>query len=202
MSDRELPGVQELFDTIAGCLPRAVAFDGLVVRSVGVRYASAPDFLSGQGAARHGGRWNRPRLPAVYASLDVLTAVKESYQNLLQYGFGATDLKPRVIAGANVNLHCLLDLTSANTRRKLGFTLAELLEEDWRAIQDTGQESWTQAIGRGSLLAGFEGLIVPSVRNRPSGKNLVYFPGHLSRASHVRLCGRKDLPPHPSQWPP
>ncbi len=201
MIRRESPEVQQLFDLLKKCLPRAVAFQGSVFRSAGVRYANESDFLSGQGAAYWGGRWNPPRLVAVYASLDIVTATKEAYQNLKDYGFGAKAVKPRVMAGAKLSLHCLLDLTTASIRRELGFSLAELLEEDWRSIQEAGQESWTQAVGRGSLLTGYEGLIVPSARNRPSGKNLVYFPDHLETASWVRLCGKDDLPPHPSEWP-
>ncbi len=182
-------------------MPRALPFQGSVFRSAGVRYANESDFLSGHGAAYWGGRWNPPRLVTVYASLDVITATKEAYQNLQDYGLGTKTVKPRVMAGAELNLHCLLDLTNAGIRRKLGFSLTELLEENWRSIQDAGQESWTQAIGRGSLAAGFEGLIVPSARNRPRGRNLVFFPDHLEPASWVRLCGKDHLPPHPSTWP-
>lgn len=201
MSGRELPEVQELFDTIRSCLPEASAFEGVVVRSVGVRYASEKDFLSGQGAAYFGGRWNPPRVPAVYASLNVVTAVRESFQNFRTYGFLLESIKPRVIAGAVVRLECLLDLTDGRIRRKLGFTLGDLLDEDWHVIQDSGQESWTQAIGRGCLATGYEGLLAPSSQDRPRGRNLVYFPGHLKKRSYVRLCGKADLPPHPSEWP-
>ena len=44
-------------------------------RMIVPRYASTP--LSGAGAARAGGRFNRPGLEALYVSLEVLTAVAE-----------------------------------------------------------------------------------------------------------------------------
>jgi RES domain-containing protein len=75
-----------------------------------------------------------------------------------------------------------------------------LLDEDWEAIQASGKESWTQAIGRGCREAGFEAIVVPSARHR-SGKNIVVFPDRLAAGSALRLLAPGDLPPHPSDWP-
>ncbi|MEE8452885.1 MAG: RES family NAD+ phosphorylase, partial [Thermoguttaceae bacterium] len=196
---RESPEVQGLFDLIAECLPLAVELDAPVFRSAGVKYANEKDFVSGEGAGYNGGRWNPPGIKAIYASLDPVTAVKESFQEFAKYGFKSTDIKPRVIAGAKVNVRRLLDLTDARIRRKLGFPLDELTQEDWAAIQNAGEESWTQAIGRGCRAAGFEGLLAPSARHRP-GKNVVVFPDKLDSDSSVDLIAPDELPPHPSQW--
>src|SRR5690606_31884734 len=98
------------------------------------------DFFSGAGAARAGGRWNRPGLPAIYASLDVLTATREAYQNFLTFGFPLSAIRPRVTAGAKVSLEKVLDLADESVVAQLGFTIAELLAEDWRAIQAGGEE--------------------------------------------------------------
>ena len=98
----------------------------------------------------------------------------------------------------SLTLACLLPCTQLFDLvgpGNLGFKLIELVEEDWRAIQQAGEESWTQAIGRGCRTAGFEGLIAPSSRNRPRGKNLVYFPDCLGKSSWVRLLAPVDLPP-------
>src|SRR5262249_12097678 len=155
------------------------------------------EFLSGEGAARYGGRWNRIGIRAVYASLDLQTAIKEAFQNFSDHGFKIEDIKPRVIAGVRVSLQALLDLTNHRVRRRIGFTFNELVNEDWRAIQDAGEESWTQAIGRGCRQAGFEGLIAPSSQARPSGRNLVYFPDRLRPQSRISVIDERDLPPHP-----
>ena len=201
MAVDELPEVQELFALLEQCLPRAVEFESTIVRSVGTRYANEDDFLSGVGASKSGGRWNPPGLNAVYGSLDVITATHECYQNFKDYGFGGQSIRPRVIAGANVRLHQVLNLTNPKVRRIIGFTLAELLDEDWDAIQEQGQESWTQAIGRGCSQLGFEGILVPSARHRPHGINLVYYPDRLQKGSSAEPVGKNDLPPPPSSWP-
>ena len=81
----ETPEVRDLFTTIERLQVRAIGFSGVLVRSVGSKYAKQTDFFSGKGAAKTGGRWNRVGLEAVYASLDVMTATKEAYQNFIVY---------------------------------------------------------------------------------------------------------------------
>jgi RES domain-containing protein len=198
MEKQPEPGVQELFDAIASCLPDAVAFGGIVFRSVGMQHANSRDLFSGAGAATYGGRWNPRGLEAVYASLSLQTAVREAYQNFLSFGFPASSIRPRILAGAKVSLEKVLDLTDRGIRRRLGFSVKELIEEDWQAIQNAGEESWTQAIGRGAWKNGFEGLLVPSSRDRPAGINLVAFPGDLRPGSSIEILGEEDLPPHPA----
>ncbi len=192
--------VQDLFDRIADCLPRAVKFKGVAFRSAGVKYASEGDLISGSGASYYGGRWNPPGVKAIYASLDPTTAVKESYQEFIKYGFEGHNIKPRVMAGVKLNLERLLNLTDARIRRKLGFRLDELTAEDWHAFQSSTGEPWTQAIGKGALRAGFEGLLAPSARDQ-NGTNAVIFPENLASKSTVVLLEKEELPPHPSKWP-
>jgi RES domain-containing protein len=181
-------------------MPLAAKLNASAFRSAGVKYANEGDLISGNGASYNGGRWNPPGVRAIYASLDPVTAVKESYQEFLKYGFKASNIRPRVMAGIRLNVKRLLDVTDARIRRRLGFTLAELTGEDWHSIQSAGDESWTQAIGRGARLAGFEGLLAPSARER-NGKNVVVFPENLARTSTVDLMARDELPPRPSDWP-
>jgi RES domain-containing protein len=201
MPGKDPPEVIELFERIGELLPKAIQFEGTVVRSAGTRYANEKDFLSGEGAAYFGGRWNRRGIRAVYASLDIITATHEAYQNFLSHGFSLSAIRPRVTAGASIKLTAVFDVSARAVRRKIGFALMELLEEDWAAIQAAGDESWTQAIGRGCYENGFEALLVPSARNR-NGKNLVIFPDRLRPASTLELLGPDDLPPHPATWPP
>ena len=120
-------------------------------------------------------------------------------QEFIKYGFRDQQIRPRVMAGMKLNVKRLLDLTDAGIRRKLGFRLGELTGEDWHAVQSGGEESWTQAIGRGALLAGFEGLLVPSARDR-HGTNVVIFPNNLASTSSAELMAKDELPPHPSAW--
>lgn len=196
---KDSPEVQKLFALIAGCLPLAVGLDAPVFRSAGVKYANEKDFVSGEGAGFYGGRWNPPGIKAVYGSLDPVTATAESFQQFLTFGFKISDIRPRLMMGMRVKVHRLLDLTSAKTRRKIGFRLADLIEEDWAAIQRAGEESWTQAIGRGCRSTGFEGLLAPSAQHR-AGRNVVLFPDKFDSDSLLELIAGDELPPHPSRW--
>ena len=188
----DTPDVIELFRVIQGLLPKATIFEGTIVRSVGAKYATLASFFSGAGAEKTGGRWNRPGIEAVYASLDILTATNEAYQNLLHYRMPLSSIRPRVTAGARVALSTVMDLTDSAVRRRLGFTVRELVEEDWRSLQHSGVESWTQAIGRGCFLAGFESMVVPSARNH-GGKNIVLFPKNLHKSSKLEILGASEL---------
>ncbi len=189
------PEVKELFAAIAALFPEADGFDGVIIRSVATKYAHANDFFCGAGAAQAGGRWNRPGLPAIYASLDVLTATREAYQNFVIFGFPLSAIRPRVTAGAKVLLAKVLDLSNESTVSQIGFSIAELMEEDWRAIQAGGEESWTQAIGRGCYQAGFEALIAVSAQHA-QGKNIVIFPENLAATSRISILGADQLPPN------
>lgn len=188
----ETPEVRELFGVIASCYTSASGFSGVVVRSVNTKYATASDFFSGVGASKSGGRWNRKGLEATYTSLDIETAIKEAYQNLLHYGFPISNIRPRTTAGARVKLKKVLDITVPAILQKIGFKTKDLVIEDWRAIQRAGEESWTQSIGRACFVAGFEGLIVPSARN-PRGKNLFMFPSNFMKSSVLEILGKEDL---------
>ena len=196
MPRAELPEVQALFDRISALADRAVGLHEIVFRSATIQFAARMQMLSGSGASEFGGRWNRKGSSTVYASLDIHTAVDEAYPEFKRAGFSPTAIRPRVFVGAEIHLECLLDLTDSNIRRVIGFRLDELIDEDWKTIQALGDESWTQAIGRGCKKAGFEGLIVPSAR-RSKGRNLVVFPEQLRRGSHVKLLNASDLPVHP-----
>ncbi|MFO1065384.1 MAG: RES family NAD+ phosphorylase [Pirellulales bacterium] len=187
------PEVSQLFDAIADQYSTASGFSGAVVRCVAARYAGKNDFYSGAGAAKSGGRWNRKCIEAVYASLDIETANKEAFQDLIYRGIPLSAMMPRVTAAAQVNLSRVCDLTQGSVRRSIGFTRQQLISEDWRALQKAGVESWTQAIGRGCYLAGFEAMIVPSAR-RKQGKNIVLFPSKFAKTVKIMILGAEHLP--------
>ena len=197
MTSSDPPEVVELFDRIAKLAPRAIPFEGTILRSAGIPYANEQDLFSGAGASAFGARWNRKGIRAVYGSLEIETAVQEAYQEFLSYGLPLSGIRPRVLAGANTKLSAVFDLTSLAIRRNIGFTLQELLEEDWKGIQAAGEESWSQAIGRGCRAAGLEALLVPSARRR-HGKNLVIFPDQLVLGSVLEPIAPHELPSHPS----
>ncbi len=187
------PEVIELFASIASLYPRAKGFEGVVLRCVAMRYATKTDFYSGTGAAKAGGRWNRKGILAIYAALDIHTAIAEAYQGFKSYGFATVDMQIRATAGARARFEKVLDLTKPSTLKSIGFSKEDLVNENWRALQDAGEESWTQAIGRGAVLAGFEALIAPSAVAKKS-RNIVIFQENLKATSTIEILGAADLP--------
>jgi len=173
-----------------------VPFDGVGFRSVGMRYATEGDLVSGHGAGYYGGRWNPPGLRAVYLSSSPLTAVREAYQVFLHHGIPAAQVRPRVLAGLRIQALALLDLTDARLRRRLGFRLRDLVGEDWATTQRLGGEAWTQRLGRCAAELGFEGLRAPSAHDR-GGTNLVLYPDHLLPGSGISVVAAEDLPAPP-----
>jgi RES domain-containing protein len=102
-------------------------------------------------------------------------------------------MRPTVIACASVSLGHVLELQDDLLDSAIGFSLSDLIAEDWEAIQAVGEESWSQAVGRGCKLAGFEAMIVPSARHL-GGKNIVVFPENLRKSSTIEIEHQDLLP--------
>ncbi len=130
-------------------------------RIVSPRWISDP--LSGAGAARHGGRWNRPGQPALYLSVEVETAFAEYQQEI---GTRPGTFIAYDVAGARV-----FDLTNAATRDRLNVSVSSMLNP-WKQIAfvEGGEPpTWRHAT---RLSTDADGLLVPSIM-RPGGVNLV-----------------------------
>lgn len=127
--------------------------------------------LSGDGAARAGGRWNARGTPALYLSADHATAIAEYMQALVH---------PGTLTPYDVASDAVLDLSHAAVRIALGVDDA-LLTLAWRHERDVlnrKPESWRLAAA--AVEAGFDGMMVPSVAAR--GVNLVLWRWHSAGA--------------------
>jgi RES domain-containing protein len=125
-------------------------------RIVSPRWHHAP--LSGDGAARHGGRWNRPGVPALYMSETLETAVAEYQQEL---GVRPGTFVVYEVAGARA-----ADLIDGRAAR-----LEEILGP-WKElafVQRAEPATWRMA---DDLRYRFDGVRVPSARHA-GGVNLV-----------------------------
>jgi len=76
--------------------------------------------LSGEGAKKHGGRFNRPNKPALYTSLDPTTAWMEAQQ-----GFPFKS-QPMTLIAYEVDCEHILDLNDVQTLKSLAFSAMEL----------------------------------------------------------------------------
>ena len=66
--------------------------------------------------------------------------------------------EPRLLVAIHLQLNSVLDLTNAAIRRKLGITLEEIREENWRKLQNNRVESLTQSLGRAAFESGAGGM--------------------------------------------
>jgi RES domain-containing protein len=158
------------------------AFRGRVWRILSPRWAHSP--LSGDGAARNGGRWNRPGQPALYMSEQIETAFAEYQQEL--------GVRPGTFVAHDVEA-TLVDLTRPDVLEAVGAAKAELLSP-WKSV--AWVEGRTPATWRlADRLSGEHcGVRVPSAQYA-SGANLVLWTWNMPGGARVSVLDpRRELP--------
>jgi RES domain-containing protein len=128
-------------------------FRGLAYRAHDPRWSFKP--LSGDGAAVHGGRFNAKGTPALYLSLDPMTAVKEAAQ-----GF-AHKFEPCVLCAYEIDCADVIDLHGEKERRDASVGEDELACP-WFAEAAARREPASQRLARNLIAGGAAGLLAPS----------------------------------------
>jgi RES domain-containing protein len=128
-------------------------FEGRCYRGHDPMWSFSP--ISGEGAAKTGGRFNRKGEPTLYLSLDIITAVNECTQGLGQR------LQPLTICEYDVDCDPIADLRDEAGRATHNVTMEDIGCAWLRYMRD-GREapSWLQVDGLKK--AGFAGMLVPS----------------------------------------
>lgn len=149
-------------------------------RMLSVRWQREP--LSGAGAGKTGGRWNRGGQPALYLSRDHGTAIAEFHQMLVRPG---TLVAYEIASGA------IADLTDKSFFSAHFPALAEheVVNCQWREIWKLeNREPPTWALVDSLRSAGAVGALVPSVQQR-GGVNLVLWEwsGKSGTDAHIRV---------------
>jgi RES domain-containing protein len=149
------------------------------------------DPLNGAGAARHGGRWNRPGMPALYMSAEMATAFAEYHQDIP---------RPGTVCRFDVDVGPIVDLREANSLLPLGATEAELACA-WKSIHLIARaDPPTWRITDQLVAAGNAGILVPSAQ-LAGGTNLVLWRWNDAASGSVTAYDPQgDLPADQASW--
>jgi len=167
----------------------ALSFSGTGYRFVALRYADPERALSGEGAARYGGRYNPVGVRTVYLSEDARTAVAETgYGVSLGGRFAAKDREARLLLAVEFRLQRVLDLRDPEVLAALGLEPGDLVAPGWRDALRRGQRPPTHALALAALEVGFEAILAPSAVV-PGAYNLAVYVERLLPGSALRLAG-------------
>ena len=155
-------------------------FRGTVYRAHNPQWSWTP--LSGEGARRHGGRFNRPDLAALYTSLAPLTAIREA-QPL------GRPMQPLTLCAYEVDAEPVFDALDEQRCSELGVIEAELACPTWEAEMLAGTVPASQALAGRLIAAGYAGMRVQSFASGAGAEdiNLVLWKWGPDRPVRVSL---------------
>lgn len=139
-----------------------IRYRGAVYRAHDPKWSFDP--LSGEGAARLGGRFNPVGVPTLYTSVGVETAIAEVSKGGL--------CPPVTIVAYLVDCADVVDLSTAAARRKAKIASREL-DCPWEAFLANGQTPPSWDLASRMIASGAAGLLVPSFAPNAAGTNLV-----------------------------
>jgi RES domain-containing protein len=135
--------------------------------------------LSGMGAARQGGRFNRPGQEALYLSLDEVTALAEYRQD-------NPWLRPGTICTFFLSGLKVADLSTGYDPERWPTLWADFAV-DWREEWFSKQiEPPTWYMADDVVGAGLDGILFPS-QTHPGGTNLVIYRSSARTSSQLRV---------------
>ncbi len=155
-------------------------FDGHAWRGHNPRWAFTPE--SGEGAAVHGGRFNRQGRPALYLALSPEGAVRE-----VQAGF-AHRFQPLTLCSYEVVSERIADARAPSIQAATRFSAADLACA-WRLDCAEGREPASWRLAEALEAAGAHGMFAPSFAPgaRADDVNLVLWRWNDSAGTTVRV---------------
>ena len=128
-------------------------FRGLVYRAHNPRWTWNP--TSGEGARRHGGRFNRIGVPALYTSLSPVTAIRES--SLL-----GRPLQLITLCAYDVDAEPVFDALDPSQREAQGVKTDDTFCLNWEQDMLAGKIPASQRLADRLIAAGYTGMRVQS----------------------------------------
>lgn len=126
--------------------------------------------LSGEGARRHGGRWNPPDLfPAIYLADSEQACMNEVDRAADIAGLAAEVMLtvPYKLHTIDVNGLAVLDLRTKKAQDFVGLEIEDLFGKDWAACQAVGHAAWfLEMAGVLAPAAGGIGLVITAFEHR------------------------------------
>lgn len=153
-------------------------------RALNPIYASEP--LSGRGAQLYGGRFNPKGVAALYASLSVMTALREANQ--------VGNLQPTTLVSYEADIEGIFDTRDEQALKAEGMDAALLADNSWRDQMRTAGEAKTQAFARRLISSGYNGLLVQSFAKGAGvdDLNLVLWRWGTTSPSRLTLIDDED----------
>lgn len=124
----------------------------MLYRALNPVHAREP--LSGRGAELYGGRFNAKGVPALYTSLSILTALRETNQ--------VGHLQPTTLVSYKADIDMVFDTRDTAALRAATVEPGDLSDPTWRDQMRARGEAPTQALARRLSAAGYRGLLVRS----------------------------------------
>ncbi len=154
-------------------------YRGLRYRALNPIYARDP--LSGDGARRHGGRFNSRGMPALYTAQSVMSAIREANQ--------IGTLQPTMLVAYEADIGPIFDATDVAELAKHGLTSPDLAVDDWRLRMLADGKAPTQLLAERLKGEGFAGMQVRSFAKGASAAdlNLVLWVWSLDPPTQLRL---------------
>lgn len=131
----------------------STSYQGSLYRALNPIWARDP--LSGEGAKRHGGRFNAKGRAALYTAMTVMGAVAEANQI-------GRPFEPVTLVSYDADLSQLFDASNPAHLDAHGIKAADLAADDWRLQMIARGSSTAQDITETLIAAGYHGLIAPS----------------------------------------
>ena len=160
-------------------------FRGTVYRAHNPQWAWTP--MSGEGARRYGGRFNKRGVPALYCSLSQMAAIREATPL-------ARPMQPLTLCAYEIDADPVFDAGDPYQLRESGFRETDLACPTWEADMLDGRVAASQRLAESLVEAGYVGMLVRSfaVGASQTDVNLVMWRWGDAHPTRVTVIDEQD----------